>query len=59
MVIGSFIGVTVGAILGGEAIRQVGATAAISSGLRGATQTFIGLGVVGQAAGSAKKLFKF
>ncbi len=44
-------------IIGGEAIRQVGATSAIPSGLRSATQSLIGLGIVGKAASGIKNSF--
>ena len=56
-VIKGFTGVLVGSVLGGEAIRQVGGIGSIPSGIRGATQTFIGLGVVGQAASTVKNSF--
>lgn len=54
-----FVGVLVGATLGGEAIRQVGNVGSMPSGIRSATQSFIGLGVMGHAASTAKKLFKW
>ena len=60
MVLGAikgFTGVLVGTILGGEAIRIVGGVGAIPSGIRGATQVFIGLGVVGHAASKVKNSF--
>ena len=56
--IGGFIGTLVGVTLGGIAIAQTGATSAIPSGIRSATQSFIGLGVLGTAAKGAKSLFK-
>ena len=52
-----FIGALVGVTLGGVVIGQVGATAAIPAGIRSATQSFIGLGVLGTAAKGAKSLF--
>ena len=60
MVLGAikgFTGIFVGAVLGGEAIKAVGGIGSIPSGIRGATQTFIGLGVVGHAASTVKNSF--
>lgn len=52
-------GLTIGSVLGGEAIRQVGNVAAIPSGIRSATQSFIGIGLAGKAASlMPKKFFK-
>ena len=56
-VIKGFTGIFVGAVLGGEAIKAVGGIGSIPSGIRGATQTFIGLGVVGHAASTVKNSF--
>jgi hypothetical protein len=51
-----FMGVTIGTILGGEAIRQVGNIGSgMSQGLKSATQSVIGVGVLG----NAMKFFKF
>ena len=47
-----FIGLTIGAVLGGETIRQVGAN--ISGGIGRATQSLVSVGLVGHAS----KLFK-
>jgi len=51
------VGTLVGATLGGAVIGQVGATSAIPSGIRSATQSFIGLGILGTAAKGTKSLF--
>ena len=60
MVLGAikgFTGVLVGAVIGGEAIRVVGGIGGIPAGIRGATQTFIGLGIAGKAASTIKNGF--
>ena len=46
-----FVGVLIGATLGGEAIKQVGSTTAIPSGIRNVTQVGIAIGVAGTAIG--------
>ena len=53
------VGVTVGAVLAGTAMRAVGGVSAMSSGMRGATQSLIGVGLVGHAASLSKKVFKW
>lgn len=50
---------TIATPLAGAAITTVGGIGALSSGIRGATQTAIGGGLLGHAAGMSKKLFKF
>lgn len=52
-----FIGVTVGAIMGGETMQQVGG--AMTGGIGSATQSMVGIGVLGHAASLSKKLFKW
>jgi len=43
-----FMGLTVGAILGGEAIKAVGNVGSgMSSGMKSATQSMIGVGILG------------
>jgi len=54
-----FLKTLVGVTLGGEAIRQVGSIGQMPAGLRSATQSFIGLGVMGNAAKNTKKAFRF
>lgn len=52
----NMFGFTVGAILCGEAIRQVGNIGSgMSDGLKSATQSMIGVGILG----SATKMFKW
>ena len=52
------LGTLVGVVIGGEAIHQVGAIGSgMSSGMKSATQSFIGLGIMGQAAKGVKSLF--
>ena len=54
-----FIGMTVGTILGGEAMSAVGRIGSgMSAGMKGATQSLIGVGVLGHAAGTTKKIFR-
>lgn len=53
-------GVLIGSTLGGEAIRAVGNIGSgLSDGMKGATQTIIGAGVLGHAANVTSKFFKF
>lgn len=47
----SFIGMTVGAVVGGEAIRQTGTALSGFPGIRNVTQIGIGLGIMGHSAG--------
>jgi len=54
-----FIGITVGAILGGHAMGAVGGVAAIPRGIGSATQSLIGVGIVGHAASTTKDMFKW
>lgn len=52
-----FIGLLVGATLGGEAIRQVGNIGSgMSSGMKSATQSMIGIGILGTGG---KKLLRW
>lgn len=51
-----FLGTLVGITLGGEAIRQAGSIGNFPSGLKSATQSFIGLGIVGHAAKPLNKI---
>ena len=46
-----FIGLTIAAPLAGAAIGAVGNVAGLTSGIAGATQSFIGIGLAGHAAG--------
>lgn len=57
--IGGFIRTLVGVSIGGEAIRQVGNIGQIPKGIKSATQSFIGLGVLGNAAKNTKSIFRF
>jgi len=54
------LGLMVGTVLGSHAIQQVGAIGSgMSAGMRGATQSLIGVGLVGHAASLSKKVFKW
>ena len=53
-----FMGVLVGATIGGAAMQQVG-NSGMPSGIRSATQSLIGVGIMGHAASVSKKLFKW
>lgn len=54
------IGLMVGTTLGSHAIQQVGAMgSAMGVGMRSATQSLIGVGLVGHAASLSKKVFKW
>lgn len=44
-------------ILSGEAIRQIQQTTELSPGIRSAGSTFVGLGILGSAANTAKDSF--
>jgi hypothetical protein len=54
-----FVSVLAGTALGGAAIQQVSNIAALSGGIGSATQSLIGVGILGQSASLIpKKLFK-
>ncbi len=57
-IIKGFISTFVGVVIGGETIRQIGATS-FPSGLGKPTQVFTALAVLGQSAKNAKSIFKF
>lgn len=59
MTLKGMLGTLVGTVIGGEAIRQVGNAKDFPTGLKSATQSFIALGVVGNAAKKTKSIFKF
>lgn len=55
-----FMGTMLGVVLGGEAIRQVGNIGSgMSDGMKGATQSMIGVGVLGNTIGNMKGMFKW
>lgn len=58
MKITDMVGITVGAVLGGEAMKQVGNIGGLSHGIKNITQTGIGLGVAGMAMKPLKGFFK-
>ena len=52
-----FVGLTVGAVLGGQAIQAIGNIGSgMSSGMRGATQSMVGVGLLGHAASLSKSI---
>jgi len=54
-----FLGVVVGTSLGSAAMEQVGSIGSgMSSGLKSATQSMVGIGILGNAVSVAKDLFK-
>jgi len=54
------IGLMVGTTLGSHAIQQIGNIGSgMSAGMKGATQSLIGIGLVGKAASLSKKVFKW
>jgi len=55
-IIKGFLSTFVGVVIGGEAIKQTGAN--LSGGIGKATQTFIGLGILANAAKNTKFKFK-
>ena len=58
MVLKGFIGTLTGVVLGGAVIKTIG-SAGLPSGIGKATQVFVGLGVLGNAAKNTKGIFKF
>lgn len=58
MTLGEVLGTLGKLMLGGEAIRQVGNTIGLSQGIKSATQSFIGLGILSDAAKNAGSQFK-
>jgi hypothetical protein len=58
MGIKGFFGTLLGTVIGGESLRQT-SNINFPGGLGRATQSFIGLGIVGNAAKNAKESFKW
>lgn len=58
MMIGDFLKITIGSIIGGETIRQIGNVSEIPKGIRDSSQTFVGAGVLGMAASGIKRWLK-
>ncbi len=55
-----FLGILVGTTLGSTAIQAVGNIGSgMSSGLKSATQSFIGIGILGNAASNVRGFFKW
>ncbi len=58
MVLGGLIGLVIATPIAGVVIETIGATAAIPVGIGRATQSLVGLGLVGKAASLSKGFFK-
>lgn len=59
MVLKGMIGFAAMLPLGTHVMGAVGGATAIPAGIRGATQSFIGLGIAGKAASLSKHMFKW
>lgn len=54
-----FFGITMGVILGSEAIRQIGSAGLwLGEGIKSSSQSLVGIGVLGNTIRNTKDMFK-